>query len=79
MASCIWDIINHLNPQVKDTIPASVICRVLADQQQYPFVVKKAIKRKFKAFAVCLHPAASVKFEGNKFVPCRQRREYCID
>lgn len=79
MASCIWDIINHLNPQVKDAIPGSVICRVLVDQHQHPFVVKKGIKRKFKTFAVCLHPAASVKFEGNKCVPCRYGRKYCID
>ena len=44
MASCIWDIINHLNPQVKGIVPAGFICRVLVDQQQYPLVVKKAIR-----------------------------------
>ena len=43
MASCIWDIINHLNTQVKGIVPAGFICRVLVDQQQYPLVVKKAI------------------------------------
>ena len=44
MASCIWDIINHLNPQVKGIVPAGFICRVLVDQQQYPLVIKKAIR-----------------------------------
>ena len=43
MASCIWDIINRLNPQVKGILPASFISRVLVDQQQYPLAVKKAI------------------------------------
>ena len=52
MASCIWDIINHLNPQVKGIVPAGFICRVLVDQQQYRLVVKKSYS-KFKRL-VCV-------------------------
>lgn len=45
MALCLWNIINHLNPQVKGIVPASFISRVLVDQQLYPLAVKKAIGR----------------------------------